>query len=310
MAAITAAIIKELREKTGVGMMDCKKALQENDGDMEKAVDWLREKGLAKAVKKSGRVAAEGLVGVQADGTKAAVAEVNSETDFVPKNPDFQKMVSNVVKIALDKDGDKDAVNAATYPGGSVSVEEHIKEMVGSIGENMSLRRSAILSVGEGVVASYIHNSAADGLGKIGVLVALESSGDTDKLAAFGKQVAMHIAAINPLAMTREELDPAIVEKEKAIFTEQAIASGKPANIAEKMVEGRIRKFYEEVCLMAQEFVLSDDKSTVEQSIEKLAKEIGAPVKMTGYVRMELGEGIEKKEDDFAEEVASMASGN
>ncbi len=310
MAAITAAIIKELREKTGVGMMDCKKALQENDGDMEQSIDWLREKGLAKAVKKSGRIAAEGLVGVYSDGTGAAVAEVNSETDFVPKNPDFQVMVSNVTKIALEKGGDKDAVNAETYPGGSVSVEEHIQEMVGSIGENMSLRRCSVLSVGEGVVASYIHNAAADGLGKIGVLVALESSGDAGKLAEFGKKIAMHIAAINPLAMTRDELDPEVVEKEKAIFTEQAIASGKPANIAEKMVEGRIRKFYEEVCLMAQDFVLVEEKITVENSIEQFGKEIGAPVKMTGYVRMALGEGIEKKEDDFADEVASMASGN
>ena len=310
MAAITAANIKELRGRTGVGMMDCKKALQENDGDMEQAVDWLREKGLAKADKKSDRIAAEGLVGVHADGTKASVAEVNSETDFVPKNPDFQAMVKVVTELALEKDGDADAVKAAAYPGGSVSVEEHIKEMVGAIGENMSFRRSSVLSVKEGVVATYIHNAATDGLGKIGVLVALESSGDTAKLEEFGKKIAMHIAAINPLAMTRDELDPEIVEKEKAIFTEQAIASGKPANIAEKMVEGRIRKFYEEVCLMAQEFVLSEDKDTVEKAIELAAKEIGAPVKMTGYVRMELGEGIEKKEDDFASEVASMASGS
>ncbi len=309
MAAITAAIIKELREKTGVGMMDCKKALQENDGDMEKSIDWLREKGLAKAGKKAGRIAAEGLVGMISEGKKAAVAEVNSETDFVPKNPDFQEMVLNVTKIALEKDGDKDAVNGASYPGGSVDVENHIKEMVGSIGENMSLRRCTVLSVNDGVVASYIHNAAADNLGKIGVLIALESTGDKAKLEEFGKKIAMHVAAINPLAMTSDELDPAIIEKEKAIFTEQAIASGKPANIAEKMVEGRIRKYLSEVCLMAQAFVIDPD-NTVEKAIELAAKDVGAPIKMTGYVRMELGEGIEKKEEDFASEVASMTSGS
>ncbi|KZK76212.1 Elongation factor Ts [Pseudovibrio sp. W64] len=304
--SITAAMVKELRETSGAGMMDCKAALKETGGDMEAAVDWLRTKGLAKAAKKAGRVAAEGLVAVAADGNKAVVVEVNSETDFVARNENFQKLVRDIAATALTVDGDVEKLAAAPYPGSDKSVEGELKEAVGTIGENMTLRRSAGLSVSEGVVASYMHNAAGDGLGKIGVLVALESAGDADKLAALGKQIAMHVAATNPMALNTDELDADAVERERTVYMEQARESGKPESIIEKMVEGRLRKFYEEVTLVKQSFVINPDL-TVEKAVEETAKEIGSPIKLTGFVRIALGEGIEKEESDFAAEVAAAA---
>ncbi|UFI01930.1 translation elongation factor Ts [Roseibium aggregatum] len=300
--SITAAMVKELREKSGAGMMDCKTALTEAGGDMEAAVDWLRTKGLAKAAKKAGRVAAEGLVGVAADGNKAAVIELNSETDFVARNEGFQELVSNVAKVAVGTDGSVEAVSAANLGGKPVA--EAITDAIATIGENMTLRRTAVLAVNEGVVATYVHSAVSDGLGKIGVLVALESAGDKDKLNGLGRQIAMHVAATSPLSLNTEELDPAVVEREKSVFSEQARESGKPENIIEKMVEGRLRKFYEEVTLVKQAFVINPDQ-TVEQAVEALAKEIGAEVKLTGFVRFAIGEGIEKEEQDFAAEVAA-----
>ena len=306
MATITAAMVKDLREKTGVGMMDCKAALAENDGDMEAAVDWLRKKGLAKAAKKASRVAAEGLVGVAVGGRAAAVVEVNSETDFVARNDKFQAMVREIAGVALATGGDRDAVGAAGYPGSDKTVDEFVTEMVATIGENMNLRRTTRLSVENGVVASYIHSSIADGLGKIGVLVALESTGDADKLAQIGRQVAMHVAATNPLAVTAAEIDGATIEREKAIYADQARQTGKPENIIEKMVEGRVRKFYEEVVLMQQVFVI-DGENTVEKALKNAEKDVGAPIKVAAFVRFALGEGIEKEESDFAAEVAAAA---
>ncbi len=304
MAGITAAMVKELREKTGAGMMDCKTALSENGGDVEASIDWLRTKGLAKAAKKAGRVAAEGLVGISSDGTRGAVAEVNSETDFVARNDQFQSMVRDISTLALDAGGDLDALLAMAYPGSDKTVGEYVTEMVGTIGENMSVRRTAQLGVEDGVVASYVHNAAGDGLGKIGVLVALESTGDKAKLEAFGKQLAMHVAATNPLSLSTDDLDPSVVEHERTVLSEQARESGKPENIIEKMVEGRLRKFYEEVVLLSQVFVI-DGETRIEKAIEATAADAGAPVKLTGFVRFELGEGIEKKKEDFAAEVAA-----
>lgn len=309
MSNITAAMVKDLREKTGAGMMDCKTALTENAGDMEAAIDWLRTKGLAKAAKKAGRVAAEGLVGVAAEGTSGAVVEVNSETDFVARNEGFQKMVSDIASLALSVNGDVEALAAATYPGSPKSVTDYVSEMVGTIGENMNLRRSKGISVSQGVVASYIHNQVVPGLGKIGVLVGLESSGDAEKLAAFGKQLAMHVAATNPLAVSADELDQDVVERERSILIEQTRESGKPEEIVQKMVEGRMRKFFEEVVLLSQTFVI-DGENTVEKAIKAAEADIGAPVKLVGFVRMGIGEGIEKAEDDFAAEVAAAAAGS
>ena len=302
--SISAAQVKELREMTGAGMMDCKAALAETDGDMEAAVDWLRKKGIAKADKKAGRTAAEGLIGVASDALSAVAVEVNSETDFVARNDAFQEIVRNVAKVALSTDGSSEAVANAAYPGSQKTVTETIKDAVGTIGENMGFRRSAKLSVGVGAVATYVHNAIADGLGKIGVLVAVETSGDAEQARAFGRQVAMHVAATSPLALTTEEIDPATIAREKDIFSEQARASGKPENIIEKMVEGRLRKFYDEVVLLKQAFVINPDL-TVEQALKAAEKEIGAPAKITGFVRFALGEGIEKEASDFAAEVAA-----
>ena len=307
MANITAALVKELREKTGVGMMDCKNALSENDGDIEAATDWLRAKGLAKAAKKSGRVAAEGLVGVAVEGTRGAVVEVNSETDFVARNEKFQDMVSEIAKLALTVDGDVEKLGASVFPGSSHDVSGYVTEMVSTIGENMALRRAAGVNVEKGVVASYVHNAAAPGLGRIAVLVGLESEGDADKLTAFGKQLAMHVAATGPLALTSEELDADVVAREKAVQMEQARESGKPENIIEKMVEGRMKKFFSDVVLLSQIFVI-DGESRVEDAIKAAATDIGAAIKLTAFVRLELGEGVEKKEEDFAAEVAAAAS--
>ncbi len=304
--SISAAMVKELREKTGAGMMDCKAALAETNGDMEAAIDWLRKKGIAKADKKSGRTAAEGLIGVASSGNKAVAVEINSETDFVARNEAFQALVREVAQVALTTDGTVEAVSAASHPTSGKSVVDTIKDAVATIGENLQLRRSAQLQVGEGVVATYVHNQAADGLGKLGVLVAIESTGDKAALAAFGRQVAMHVAATNPLSLSESEIDPAVVEREKAIFSDQARQSGKPENIIEKMVEGRLRKFYEEVVLLKQNFVINPDL-TVEKALKDAEKDFGAPAKIVAFSRLALGEGIEREASDFAAEVAAAA---
>jgi elongation factor Ts len=306
MATITAALVKELRESTGAGMMDCKAALTATEGEFEAAIDWLRKKGLSKAAKKAGRVAAEGLVGVAVSGARAAVVEVNSETDFVARNEAFQALVRAVADVAVANGGDRDRTASAPYPGKSHSVEAEVKELVATIGENMTFRRSKALSVPTGVVAPYVHSAITDGLGKIGVLVALESSGNADELMKLGRQIAMHVAATNPIALSAEEVDPAVVERERAIFVEQAKESGKPAAVIEKMVEGRIRKFYEESTLLKQAFVINPDL-TVEQAVKAAEAAAGAPIKVTAFVRFALGEGIEKEETDFAAEVAAAA---
>ena len=305
MAEITAATVKELRERTGAGMMDCKKALGETGGEMEAAIDWLRTKGLAAAAKKAGRTAAEGLVGVAVAGNRGAVVEVNSETDFVAKNEQFQEFVRTVAELALTANANVEGLLAASWPGGG-TVEEKLTSNIATIGENQSLRRSAVLQVNEGAVVSYVHNAVATGLGKIGVLVALESSGDKAKLEALGKQLAMHIAAANPQALTGEELDPATVERERAIAREKAAESGKPAEIVEKMVDGAIAKFRKENALMSQLFVM-DNKTKIEDVVKAEAKNAGADIELKAYVRFQLGDGIEKKESDFAAEVAAAA---
>jgi len=305
MAEITAALVKELREKSGAGMMDCKKALTENNGDIEAAVDWLRKKGLSAAAKKSGRVAAEGLVGVAASGNKGAMVEINAETDFVGRNEQFQDFVRKTTEIAIAQNGDAEKIKTAAYPGGG-TVADKLTNLIATIGENMSYRRSISISVPNGIVASYVHSATAPGLGKIGVLVALESAGDKEKLAALGKQLAMHVAAANPMSLSVTELDPAAIERERSVLAEQAKTSGKPEAVIAKMVEGRLRKFYEDVVLLEQVFVV-DGESRVSAVVEKAAKEIGAPVKVAGFKRFALGEGIEKKADDFAAEVAAQA---
>ncbi len=310
--AITAALVKELRDKTGAGMMDSKKALTENNGDMEAAVDWLRSKGIAKADKKAGRTAAEGLVGVSAAGGVGAAVEVNSETDFVARNAEFQQMVGEIAAATKDIDASGqdviDAVRATTVPSSGKTVEEHIKDKVATVGENMNARRAARLSVGNGVVASYVHNAAAPGMGKIGVLVAMESSGDAAKLEDLGRKVAMHIAATSPASLDVDDLDPVLVEREKNVLTEQARESGKPEAVIEKMIVGRMNKFYQEVCLMKQDFVMNPDLS-VEKAVKEAEGDIGAPVKITAFTRLAVGEGIEKEEEDFAAEVAKTMGG-
>ena len=304
MAEISAALVKQLRDKTGAGMMDAKKALVENNGDIEMASDWLREKGILKAAKKADRIAAEGLVGLASSGTSAALVEVNSETDFVGKNAEFQAAVREVAGAALANGGDAaKALHSKSSQGNTIG--EMLVGLVAKIGENITLRRADAMSVSDGVVASYLHNVAAEGMGKIGVLVALESTADKARLMDLGRKVAMHVASAKPLAATTAELDPAVVEKEKQILTAQAAESGKPANVIEKMVEGRIRKFYQESVLIEQAFVMDPDV-TVGGFIEKHAKEFGTPVKLKGFIRYEVGEGIDKPKDDFAAEVASM----
>jgi elongation factor Ts len=304
MAEVTAALVKDLREKSGAGMMDCKRALTENGGDIEAAVDWLRKKGLAAAAKKAGRVAAEGLIGVAASGTSGAMVEINSETDFVARNDAFQDFVRNIAKTALGVGDDVAALAAAPYPTGG-SAAEALTALVAKIGENMNLRRAAVLTVSAGVVATYMHSAAAPGLGKIGVLVALESAGDGEKLNALGRQIAMHIAATNPLSLDIASMDPAALAREKAILSEQAAASGKTAAVVEKMVEGRVRKFYEESVLLEQVYVV-DGETRIKDVVAKAAADVGAPVKLVAFRRFGLGEGIEKKETDFAAEVAAQ----
>jgi elongation factor Ts len=308
MAEITAALVKELREKSGAGMMDCKKALTESDGNIEASVDWLRKKGLAAASKKAGRVAAEGLVAAVADGNSGVVVEVNSETDFVARNEEFQTFVNNVAAAAVSCDGDFDALSKADYQGSGKSVADMVTDMVSTIGENMHLRRSAGLKVSDGVISQYVHGAVAPGLGKIAVIVALESSGDKAKLETLGKQLAMHVAAANPQSISVDDLDADLVERERAILSDQAKASGKPDEIIAKMVEGRLRKYYEEVVLGEQVFVV-DGETRVSKVLEEAAKGIGAPVKVAGFVRYALGEGIERDETDFAAEVAAQLGG-
>ena len=303
--AFTASDVKELRERTGAGMMDCKKALIETNGDMEAAIDWLRTKGLAAAAKKAGRTAAEGLVGVSVQGTKGAAVEVNSETDFVAKNEQFQEFVREAAKIVLTTGNDIDALANAAWPSGG-NVQEKLTSNIATIGENQSLRRAAVLEVTDGVVVPYVHNAVTPGLGKIGVLVALESTGDKAKLEALGKQLAMHIAAANPLALNGDDLDADMVERERAIAAEKASESGKSADIVAKMVDGAIAKFRKENALMSQIFVM-DNKTKIEDVVAAEGKALGAPITLKNYVRFQLGEGIEKKETDFAAEVAAAA---
>ncbi len=293
MAEITAALVKELREKTGAGMMDCKKALTETGGDIETSVDWLRKKGIASAEKKSGRVAAEGLVGVITEGNRGAVVEVNSETDFVARNETFQDFVTKVTALALDAGGDLEALGATAFSDGA-SVKEALTEITAKIGENLGLRRTGVLQVSQGVVAAYVHNQVAPGLGKIGVLVALESTGDSDKLTAFGRQLAMHVAAAAPQAVSAEDVDATALERERNVLAEQARASGKPEEIVEKMVEGRLRKYYEEICLLDQTFVM-DTESKVRQAVEAAGEDAGAPVAVAGFLRFQIGEGVERE---------------
>lgn len=308
MAGITAALVKELREKTGAGMMDCKKALTENDGNIEEASDWLRTKGLAAAAKKSGRVASEGLVAVavSADGTKGAVVEVNSETDFVARNEAFQGFADTVAKVVLEIGDDLDAVKAAAYPGTGRTVEEELTHQISTIGENMTLRRVSTTEVSKGVVAPYIHNALTPTLGKIAVLVSLESEADAAVLGTLGKQVAMHIAAVKPQSISSDDLDPEVVAREKHILSEQALESGKPAEIVEKMLVGRMQKFFKEVCLLEQTYVI-DGESQVGKVVDAVAKDAGSPITVKAFELFVLGDGIEKKEEDFAAEVAAVS---
>lgn len=299
----SASAVKDLREKTGAGMMDCKKALVATEGNFEAAIDWLRTKGLLNAAKKADRVAAEGLTAVKVEGKVSAIIEVNSETDFVARNEKFQELVGNIASLALNCSNVEELKSAKFGSGKTVS--EEIIENVATIGEHISLRRSELIKVGDGVIGSYVHNAVTPGLGKISVLVALESTGDKEKLAQLAKQIAMHIAAAKPASLNVEALDQALITREKNIFMEQAKASGKPDNIIEKMVEGRIRKFYEEVVLLEQIYII-DGKTKISEMVANVSKEIGAPVSLTDFVRFELGEGIELEEKNFADEVAAV----
>jgi elongation factor Ts len=306
MTTITAADVKKLRDMTGAGMMDCKTALTETGGDIEAAVDWLRTKGLSKAAKKSGRIAADGLIGIVAKGREGAVIEVNSETDFVARNEQFQTLVRDITSLAPAAKGDLKALLAATYPGSKNSVETQLQEAVATIGENMTLRRTSAVAVKEGVVADYIHNRVADGLGKIGVLVALESAGDEPSLFEFGRMLAMHVAAASPIALDVASVPADVIEREKAILAEKN--QGKKPEMLEKIVAGGIKAFAKENCLLEQQYI-HDTTKTVAQAVKEAESQAGAPIKLTGYVRYALGEGIDKKDEDFGEEVRKLASG-
>lgn len=305
MTNITASMVKEIRELTSAGMLDCKKALDATNGDMEAAIDWLRTKGLASAAKKASRVASEGLVAIATEGNRASVVEVNSETDFVAKNDLFQDYVKDAALVALASNGDVCSMETFSCPKVGKGFKERLTDLIAKIGENMNLRRARTLEVKQGVVATYVHNAVMPNVGKIGVLVALESSADKEKLAELGKSIAMHIAAAAPTFRTISEVSTDALDREKAIFSEQAAASGKPANIIEKMVEGRIRKYYDEVVLEEQAFIMDNDKK-VKQVIEQAAKELGTSITLTEFVMFKLGEGIEKKVEDFAAEVAAQ----
>jgi elongation factor Ts len=306
MAAITAALVKQLRDQTGAGMMDCKTALTESAGDFEAAVDWLRKKGLAAAAKKAGRVASQGLVGLEVAGRRGALVEVNSETDFVARNQEFQTLVRTVARLALEVGGDLDRLKAAAVPGRGHTVADEITRAIAVIGENINLRRSAAIVVGEGAVGAYVHGALAPGLGTIGVLVGLQSSGDPERLAALGKQVAMHVAAAKPQAAGIERLDPRTLERERAIYAEQARASGKPDGIVDKIVEGRVRKFYEEAVLLEQAFVIDPDLK-VKDAIDRVAEEIGSSIAVTDFVRFALGEGLSDPGSNPTEQAAQLA---
>ncbi len=304
MANITAAMVKELRDKTAAGMMDCKAALAETGGDMEAAIDWLRKKGLAKAAKKAGRIAAEGLVAVESSGKTATALEVNSETDFVARNPDFQGFVREAAKVALNGDGTVESLEAAHFPGGKVSIKDTLNELIATIGENMNIRRTTKLTVTDGVISSYVHGAVTEGLGRIGVLIALESKGDVEKLSALGRSIAMHVAAMSPVAVDPSGIDAGTLEREKAILLEKH--QGKPANVQEKIVESGLKSYYKEVVLLEQAYVHDGSKS-VGQVLKEAESGVGAPVKLAGMVRYALGEGIEKEETDFAAEVAAAS---
>jgi elongation factor Ts len=313
MGEVTATLVKELRDKTGAGMMDCKKALIETTGDIEAATDWLRKQGLAAAAKKSGRVASEGLVGVCVSENKGAMVEVNSETDFVARNDDFQRFVSTVARLSLETNGDVQALNSLPYPETGRSVADELTNLIATIGENISLRRAVVLSVDKGMMASYVHSARASGMGKIGVLLGLQLADldavkDMASLQTIGKQLAMHVAATSPQSISRNDLDPMTLEREKGILIEQARASGKPENILEKMVEGRLRKFYEEVCLLDQTYVI-DGENQVSKVLDAAANELGTSITVRSFVRFALGEGIEKKNEDFASEVSKAVGG-
>jgi elongation factor Ts len=304
MANITAGMVKDLRDKTGAGMMDCKAALADTNGDMEAAIDWLRKKGISKAAKKAGRAAAEGLVGVAVGNDVGALVEVNAETDFVARNDEFKGFVKSAAQLALEEGGDLEKL--LNRKMGNASVQQTLTEMVAKIGENMSVRRTIALAVDPGVVCAYVHNASSPELGKIGVLVALKSTADKAKLNALGKQIAMHVAAAAPLALTPAHLSKEVVDRERAIQTEIAKQSGKPENVIEKMMEGRMRKFYEETVLLQQTFVI-DGETRIEKVIEKASKDLGAPIEIAGFVRFQVGEGMEKTDSDFADEVKQMA---
>jgi elongation factor Ts len=304
MANITAQMVKELRDSTGAGMMDCKAALAETNGDLQAGIDWLRKKGLSKAAKKAGRVAAEGLIGVLVAGNKGVMVEVNSETDFVARNDLFQGLVKMIADVALSVGTDVEKIKAAK--AGSITVAESITDTIAKIGENMTLRRAASLSVSQGAIGAYVHNSVSDGLGKIGVLVALESPGKADELASLGRMIAMHVAASNPQAVDAAGLDPAVVAREKDVLSDKFKAQGKPANVIEKIVESGLKTFYKEVCLLEQAYV-HDSAKSVAQALKEAEGKMGATIKITGFVRYGLGEGIEKQETDFAAEVAAAA---
>ena len=289
MAQITADLVRQLRERTGAGMMDCKKALNDTDGDIDAAVDWLRKKGLSQAAKKAGRTAAEGLVGVHAEGTKGAAVEVNCETDFVARNENFQAFVAELAKLAYDQEAETDALMQATFPSTGRKVEDELTQQIAALGENMKISRAKVMKVSQGAVAAYVHNQLAPNQGKIGVLVALEAGAAPDKLEATAKQVAMHVAAVNPAAISQDQIDPQLVEREKQVLKDQARESGKPENIIEKMVEGRMRKFYEENALLDQTFVV-DGESRVGDMLDKLGKDLGTEIEVTGMVRYQLGE--------------------
>ena len=305
MATITAAMVKDLRESTGAGMMDCKAALTETAGDMQAAQDWLRKKGLSKAAKKAGRVAAEGLIGSVIKGTRGVVVEVNSETDFVARNEQFQGLVKMIAQVALDVGGDVDKIKAAKV--GSVTVETAINDAIATIGENMTLRRAALLEVGKGVVASYVHNAVIEGAGKMGVIVALESTGKADELATLGRQLAMHVAAANPQAIDPSGLDPVGVKREKDVLADKYRQQGKPENVIEKIVESGLKTYYKEVCLLEQAFIHDEKGKSVAQAVKEAEGKVGGPIKVVGFVRYKLGEGVEKQESDFAAEVAAAA---
>jgi len=305
MANITASMVKDLRDKTGAGMMDCKNALSETNGDMEAAIDWLRKKGISKAAKKAGRAAAEGLVGVAMDAGTGVLLEVNAETDFVARNDQFQAYVRDVAKLALTSSADMESLKQMPYPSGR-SVAEELTHLIATIGENMSLRRAASLEVGNGVVSSYVHGAVIDGAGKMGVLVALESTGKTDELAALGRQLAMHVAATNPQALDPSGLDPETVKREKDVLADKYRQQGKPENVIEKIIESGLKTYYKEVCLLEQAFIHDTGKS-VAQAVKEAEGKVGAPVKVAGFVRYALGEGIEKQETDFAAEVAAVS---